>query len=67
MNRFKCLLTGGHEYRDEFLKVFRDNINDEFIFKNYCIKCHKPIVTKEIPFRNIIPYWVEGGRQHDRD
>lgn len=63
MNRFVCFLTGGHRYVDELLRVYRCDEDEKFIFRNYCVKCHKPITITEIPFKAIFPEWFMEGEE----
>ena len=48
MNRFFCLLTGGHRYADINMIVIHDPIFRTYKVKNYCVKCGKPY-TIDLP------------------
>ena len=37
MNRFLCLLSGGHRYEDKNLKA--KTVGEECVITNVCIKC----------------------------
>ncbi|MBR5355003.1 MAG: hypothetical protein IK122_02660 [Alphaproteobacteria bacterium] len=52
MNKIKCLITGGHKYASENLIMTEDLPRNLFIFRNFCVKCHK-YYTVEIPRVNM--------------
>ena len=66
MNRFFCWLTGGHRYSDQNIKFSSDYKTNEFIFRNYCVKCRKPDViriSKDVIFRR---YLICGERMYGK-
>lgn len=65
MNSFVCWLTGGHRYSDANLTVYTDPKTDEFVFQNYCVKCHKPFIDK-VARIHLIGSIYDRGEQNER-
>lgn len=53
MNKFFCLLTGGHKYEDKNLRTSYNIKRSVYEMRNYCCKCGKEYFV-EIPDEIII-------------
>lgn len=60
-----CWLTGGHRYSDFTMVCRYNSLTGEYIFRNRCEKCGKPIERKFVA-EHVLPVMLRKPYREDR-